>query len=47
MKEEQIKDQRVVWEKPFLVVLEISLTEFNCIKLGELADAEDSNCPRS
>lgn len=41
MNEEQINDQRMVWEKPLLVVLDVSLTEFSCIKLGDLNDGED------
>lgn len=47
MNEEQIIDKRIEWEKPLLTLLEISLTEFNCIKFGDFNDAEDANCTRS
>jgi hypothetical protein len=47
MNEEKVKGQKIEWEKPDLTILKISLTEFNCVKLGDFNDAEDANCPRS
>jgi hypothetical protein len=47
MKENSLILEKLMWEKPKLIVLDLALSEFNCIKLGEQADGEDINCPRS
>lgn len=47
MIESKLEANKLIWEKPQVLVLEISLTEFNCLKLGEFNDLEDANCPRS
>ena len=47
MNDDELKDSKIEWEKPSIIVLDISLTQFNCLKLGDFNDLEDSNCPRS
>ncbi len=47
MKEEELEDSKIEWQRPSIVVLEISLTQFNCLKLGDFNDLEDTNCTRS
>ena len=47
MNQENIKKVRIEWEKPSLVILEISLTEFECLKFGDFNDSEDVACNHS
>jgi hypothetical protein len=41
MNVESVSEIKLEWEKPCLIILNIEITEFNCLKDGPFNDGDD------